>query len=149
MPDQNYPVYPFIVLIFVLWQNLINTVMVKSYWINLGCDIFSVRAWNLILYFFFFSFQMSVEMFDYMDEILNLQSASKYVRQLVFHFTGEFSLNHNFPSKWHIFPHWYSYHWHVFQTSWFVFKGSMFRLALRIYSMWVAHDSLLCWNEQI
>jgi hypothetical protein len=40
---------------------------------------------------------MSVEMFDYMDEILNLQSASKYVRQLVFHFTGEFSLNHNFP----------------------------------------------------
>jgi len=42
---------------------------------------------------------MSVEMFDYMDEILTLQSASKYVRQLVFHCTGEFSLNQNFPSN--------------------------------------------------
>jgi hypothetical protein len=42
---------------------------------------------------------MSVEMFDYMDEILNLQSASMYVRQLIFHFTGEFSLNHKFPSN--------------------------------------------------
>jgi len=42
---------------------------------------------------------MSVEMFDYMDEILNLQSASKYVRQLVYHFTGEFSLSHNFQSN--------------------------------------------------
>ena len=26
-------------------------------------------------YLFFFSFQMSVEMFDYMDDILNLQQA--------------------------------------------------------------------------
>jgi len=79
---------------------------------------------------------MSVEMFDYMDEILNLQSASKYVRQLVFRFTREFSLSHNFPSNVTpvssliLIPLTC-----IFQTSWFVFKGSMFRLVLRIYSM--------------
>jgi len=79
---------------------------------------------------------MSVEMFDYMDEILNLQSASKYGRQLVFCFTGEFSLSHNIPSNVTYFSSLILNPLTcIFQTSWFFFKGLMFRLVLRIYSM--------------